>query len=204
MPPIMNRGLAEQWISGAWPSVIDAFIATLVTLLALRLIRSWSLHAMDRGRVDAGTRILVRRTLTIIILVIGGGVILGSLGVSPATLVTVVGAVGLAFSLALQDILKNFFSGIYLLLERPFRVGDCIKVKEQQGIVEHIGVRTTMLRTAENVYVLVPNAIVFAEVVSNHTHATPAAALDIETSEARPSADGHASPAMSTPSSTPR
>ena len=43
----------------------------------------------------------------------------------------------------------------------------------QQGVVENIGVRTTMLRTAENVQVLVPNAVVFGEVVSNHTHAVP-------------------------------
>src|SRR5204863_8385263 len=98
---------------------------------------------------------------------------LGTLGISPAGLLALAGAVGLAFSLATQDILKNFFSGIYLLLERPFRVGDTIRVKDQQGIVENIGVRTTMLRTPENVQVLVPNAVVFAEVVTNHTNATP-------------------------------
>src|ERR671927_200863 len=99
------------------------------------------------------------------------GAVLGVLGVSAAGLVTVFGAVGLAFSLAMQDILKNFFSGIYLLLERPFRVGDTIRVKDQQGVVENIGVRTTSLRTPENVYVLVPNMIVFAEVVANRSHA---------------------------------
>jgi small-conductance mechanosensitive channel len=80
---------------------------------------------------------------------------------------------GTAFSLAVQDILKNFFSGVYLLLERPFRVGDTIRVKDQQGVVENIGVRTTMLRTAENVEVLVPNVMVFTEVVTNHSQALP-------------------------------
>ena len=95
-------------------------------------------------------------------------IVLGILGVNSTGLVTVAGAVGLAFSLAIQDILKNFFSGVYLLLERPFRVGDTIRVKEQQGVVENIGVRTTELRTPENVQVLVPNAVVFAEVVTNH------------------------------------
>ena len=44
--------------------------------------------------------------------------------------------------------LVDFFSGIYLLLERPFRVGDTIRVKDQQGVVENIGVRTTELRTS--------------------------------------------------------
>ena len=96
-----------------------------------------------------------------------------AVGVNPAGLLAVAGAVGLAFSLAIQDILKNFFSGVYLLLERPFRVGDTIRVKEQIGVVENIGVRTTQLRTTENVQVLVPNATVFGEVVSNHTYARP-------------------------------
>ena len=100
-------------------------------------------------------------------------IVLGILGVNSTGLVTVAGAVGLAFSLAIQDILKNFFSGVYLLLERPFRVGDTIRVKEHQGVVENIGVRTTELRTPENVQVLVPNAVVFAEVVTNHSHARP-------------------------------
>jgi small conductance mechanosensitive channel len=113
---------------------------------------------------------------------------LGILGAPPATLVTILGAFGLAFSLAVQDILKNFFSGIYLLLERPFRVGDTIKVKDQQGLVEHIGVRTTTLRTAENVRVLVPNAIVFAEVVSNQTYAQPLAEPDESSGQREPDA----------------
>src|SRR5438132_13851677 len=101
-------------------------------------------------------------------------VVLDILGVTPAGLLAIACAVGLAFSLAIQDILKNFFSGVYLLLERPFRVGDTIRVKEQQGVVENIGVRTTTLRTPDNVQVLVPNAMVFAEVVTKPTHATPA------------------------------
>lgn len=167
---IPSVSTTEAWFAGTWPVVLEALAALVVTLVALRLAGSWSTRAMGRARVEPSTRILVRRTLRTGIVVLGAVVVLGILGVSPATLVTVVGAVGLAFSLAMQDILKNFFSGIYLLLERPFRVGDTIRVKDQQGAVEHIGVRTTLLRTPENVYVLVPNAIVFAEVVSNHSH----------------------------------
>src|SRR5207244_8363587 len=121
-----------------------------------------------------------RRGLSVAVVVVGTLVVLGILGANPTGVVTVVGAVGLAFSLAIQDILKNFFSGVYLLLERPFRVGDTIRVKDQEGVVENIGVRTTELRTSENVQVLVPNAVVFAEVVTNHTHAitVPAVTTD--------------------------
>jgi hypothetical protein len=71
-------------------------------------------------------------------------------------------------------------------------VGDVIRVKEQQGVVEEVGIRTTRLRTTENVLVLVPNALVFAEVVSNHTFAQASA----------PTPPATDNPATSPPSST--
>jgi small conductance mechanosensitive channel len=157
--------------------LLQALLVAVVAWVGLRLVLNWLGSAMRRARVDTGTQILVKRGVVITTVVVTALFELGIVGVNPTGLVAVAGAVGLAFSLAIQDILKNFFSGVYLLLERPFRVGDTIKVKEQQGIVENIGVRTTVLRTPENVQVLVPNAVVFAEVVANHTqerHEPPA------------------------------
>lgn len=155
---------------------MQALVILIGSLVALRLALNWSGSAMRRGRVDRSTQILVQRALIVSGLVVTLLWVLSILGVNPAGLVAIAGAVGLAFSLAMQDILKNFFSGIYLLLERPFRVGDTIRVKDQTGVVENIGVRTTQLRTAENVQVLVPNATVFGEVVTNHTHEEPTTA----------------------------
>ncbi|MBV9171819.1 MAG: mechanosensitive ion channel [Chloroflexi bacterium] len=157
-----------QWIN--W---LNALVTVVVAVIVRRIALNWSGSAMRRARVDTGTQILVKRGLTIAFVVVTGATVLGILGVSPAALVTLLGAVGLAFSLAMQDILKNFFSGVYLLLERPFRVGDSISVKDQHGIVENIGVRTTRLRTPDNVLVLVPNMVVFAEVVAKRSHAAP-------------------------------
>jgi len=166
----------QEWLALQWPAFVQVVLVVLATYIALRIAQGWVVSAMRRARVDTGTQILIRRGLSIAIVVIGGLFVLGILGASAAGLVTVIGAVGLAFSLAIQDILKNFFSGIYLLLERPFRVGDRIRIKDQEGIVQNIGVRTTTLRTIENVHVLVPNALVFAEIVANHSPAaeTPA------------------------------
>lgn len=168
MPPSI-----AQWLASGWPDVLKALLVALLTWIALRLVLNWSASVMRRARIDTSTQILIRRCMAVIIVLTGVLWVLGTLGIPPAALVTVAGAVGLAFSLALQDILKNFFSGIYLLLERPFRVGDLIKVKEQEGRVENIGVRTTTLRTPENIQILVPNAMVFAEVVANRSQAEP-------------------------------
>jgi len=152
---------------------VQAILVVIVSLIAMRLTLNSVGRGMRRARIDLGTQILVKRALVIVWLIVTALIVLGILGVNPTGLVAILGTVGLAFGLALQDILKNFFSGVYLLLERPFRVGDTIKVKDQTGVVENVGVRTTQLRTTDNIQVLVPNATVFSEVVSNHTFVRP-------------------------------
>jgi small conductance mechanosensitive channel len=173
-----------------WPEA-QAIMVVIVSLIAMRLTLDWLGRGLRRAHVDLGTQILVKRGVLVTWLVVTALIVLGILGVNPAGLVAVLGAVTLAFSLALQDILKNFFSGVYLLLERPFRVGDTIKVKEQTGVVENIGVRTTQLRTADNVQVLVPNATVFSEVVANQTLARPPTPEEEQHAPTAAAADAH-------------
>jgi small conductance mechanosensitive channel len=78
--------------------------------------------------------------------------------------------VGLVIGLSLQDILRNFFAGIWVLVERPFRIGDTIAVAGESGVVEEIAFRTTMLKTADARLVIVPNAVFMTSVVVNLTH----------------------------------
>ena len=98
-------------------------------------------------------RLLIGRVITIIIIGIGVATILDTVGVPLTTFVTVLGVAGLGISLAMQDMLKSFVAGTFLLFERPFRIGDEISVKDQRGVVEHIGIRTTRLRNADNVQI---------------------------------------------------
>jgi len=186
------QGSFQEWAAEHWPNLLQALIFALATLIALWIVQNWSDSAMRRARVDTGTQILIRRFLWIGIMVSGVLIVLGTLGASPAGLVTVIGAVGLAFSLAMQDILKNFFAGVYLLLERPFRVGDRIKVKDQEGTVENIGVRTTRLRNVENVHILVPNALIFSEIVANQSQALEPAPAASDGQTVGPSPSGPA------------
>ncbi|MGI9148643.1 MAG: mechanosensitive ion channel family protein [Chloroflexota bacterium] len=185
--------LLQSVLAAEWLQVLRALVVVVAATIGLRLMLNWTGSAMRRARVDTGTEILVKRGLAVTFIVVTVLIVLGILGVNSVSLAAVAGAVGLAFSLAIQDILKNFFAGVYLLLERPFRVGDTIHVKDQQGVVENIGVRTTMLRTPENVQVLVPNAVVFAEVVANHTHARPSVPIDGRAESATPSGTTKAS-----------
>jgi small-conductance mechanosensitive channel len=77
--------------------------------------------------------------------------------------------VGIVLGLSLQDILKNFFAGIWVLVERPFRIGDTIEVGGYSGVVEEITFRTTLLRTPDAQQVIVPNGTFMTGSVVNLT-----------------------------------
>ncbi len=189
---IIDTAELQRQLGATWLQALNAVIVVIIAMVGHRLALNWTGRAMRRARVDTGTQILVKRAMSAAFFTVTLLVVLGILGFNSTGLLTLAGAVGLAFSLAIQDILKNFFSGVYLLLERPFRVGDTIRVKDQQGVVENIGVRTTELRTSDNVQVLVPNAVVFAEVVTNHTHAIMVPAVTNDDADGQSSASGSA------------
>ncbi len=88
-------------------------------------------------------------------------------GVNVAVLLTVAGLGTVAIGLALQDILRNVLAGIWLLLERPFRLGDNIAVLDQAGVVQNITLRTTTLRTGDGRLAVLPNLTAFSNPVVN-------------------------------------
>ena len=150
--------------------IIKAILLGIATWLGARFARSSFNYATRRTPADASTRLLVGRIVSLVIVGIGVATILDTLGVPLTSFITVVGVAGLGISLAMQDILKSFVAGTYLLFERPFRIGDEISIKDQRGVVEHVGIRTTMLRTADNVQIIVPNGVMFAELIQNRTN----------------------------------
>ena len=95
--------------------------------------------------------------------------VLGIFGVPTASLVAVLGAIGLAVGLALQGTLSSFASGVLLLVLRLFRVGDFVEVAGVSGKVHEIGIFVTVLHTPDNVRVTVPNSEVFGDVIRNYT-----------------------------------
>ncbi|HLJ66672.1 MAG TPA: mechanosensitive ion channel domain-containing protein, partial [Chloroflexota bacterium] len=106
--------------------------------------------------------------------IVGFLLILNILGIGLTPLAAFVGVLGLAASLSLQSVLQNLVAGVYLLAERPFRIGDFIAVigpggANHEGRVEDIQMRTTHLRSRDDELILVPNSAIFSGVVTNRT-----------------------------------
>lgn len=151
-----------------------AVLVLLITYVLSRLARNrfggWLQH---RG-LQVNVAILLARLLWIGVWTLGFAGILFVFGVGLTPLAAVIGVVGLAASLALQQVLQNLVAGVYLLAERPFHIGDLIAVVgpagvNHEGTVEDIQMRTTHLRNRRDELILVPNASIFAGVVTNRT-----------------------------------
>ena len=156
---------AAVFVTRAAFALLAMAVVWLLGRVALRMAR----RALDRSRAHVNARLLIDRLILFALLVIGGAWALSILGVQLTALVAVLGAAALAVSLALQDVLKNLVAGLYILVERPFAIGEQIEFKSYTGTVENIELRTTSLRTASGQRVVIPNAMLFADTLVNHS-----------------------------------
>ena len=90
------------------------------------------------------------------------------LGVQTASLVALIGAAGLAVGLALQGSLANFAAGVLIVLFRPYRVGDWVEAAGVAGAVLQVQVLTTVLQTADNKQIIIPNGQIMSSIITNY------------------------------------
>ena len=110
---------------------------------------------------------------------IGTLVLLQIWGLDISSLAIVASALGVGIGLGLQDIAKNFGSGIVLVFERPIQVGDFVEVGDYKGTVERIGARSTEIRTLDRVSIIVPNSRFLENEVINWSHRNPISRLHL-------------------------
>jgi len=110
---------------------------------------------------------LIRKTIKIFIFVFGLIYIAGALNVPLAPLLTGLGIGGAGFAFAAKDTLEHFFGSVTVIADRPFEVGDWVKINDVEGIVEELGFRSTRVRTFYNSQVSIPNGNLVRAVVDN-------------------------------------
>jgi hypothetical protein len=171
LDPIASAlGLDGFW---AHETLIKAFQVLVVAVssiwIAHRLGDSVRRAVLKQGRASPEAAALLSRAVTFGIYAIAVTIALAMLGVNWAALAAVLGAATLTLTLALQDVLRSFVNGIYLLIERPFRIGDRISIGAAAGEVEDVGVRVTVLRTQSGQRIIVPNTVVFSSTIENRS-----------------------------------
>jgi len=169
---------AAQWLQAdpAW----SEFVPKAVVLLTLLQVGFWGNHVIgfwigrvmeERLATDAasattmaGVRFVARLTLLTVLLLVA----LDNLGVDITAAVTGLGIGGIAVALALQNILGDLFASLSIILDKPFQIGDFIIVEEYLGSVEHIGLKTTRIRSLSGEQIIFSNTDLLRSRIRNY------------------------------------
>ncbi|HMF69426.1 MAG TPA: mechanosensitive ion channel family protein [Phyllobacterium sp.] len=160
-------------------------IAIGVLLFALfygftRWFQSWlDNRVMARGRLDSGVRNSIRTAVGYLGLGIAGVIGISEAGINLSSLALVAGGLSLGIGFGMQAIVSNFVSGLILLAERPFKVGDWIETGGVGGIVKKISVRATEVETFQRQSLIIPNSSFINGSVGNWTHRNKLGRVDI-------------------------
>lgn len=153
------------------------FGLNLITALAVLVIGIWiskfirrtiekqlNKKEIDKTLVSFLINLIYFTLLTVVVLAA-----LGQLGIETTSFIAVLGAAGLAIGLALQGSLANFASGFLLIIFRPFKVDDVVKLADEEGYVEKIQIFTTQIRTFDNKTIIIPNSVITSGKITNYT-----------------------------------
>jgi small-conductance mechanosensitive channel len=143
--------------------------------------------ALARSRLEPGARHAVGVMVRYIVLVAGVMIIMQTAGINLTTFNVLAGAVGVGIGFGLQDIVKNFISGLIIMFDRPIHIGDRIEIAGVHGEVVDIGARRITMTTPEGMTIVVPNAKFVTESVKNHHSPYTAAAQRIAINVSRDS-----------------
>jgi len=144
--------------------VIGKWVARLVSNLLGKL--------MEKTKLDPTLSSFIKNISYVAILIFVAIAALSKLGVETTSLVAAIGAAGLAVGLALQGSLANFAAGVMIILFKPFKVGDLVDAAGALGVVKEIQIFNTILNTPDNRRVIVPNAKITGDNVTNFTGIT--------------------------------
>jgi len=123
----------------------------------------------DKKRINEAGIDLLMQILRISLFLIGILLILGNLGYDVSALLAGLGVGGLAFALAAQDILKNFFAGVSLVFDKTFNKGERVQFEGVSGKIEELKLRSTKIRTYDGTLITIPNAMLADNMVENVT-----------------------------------
>jgi small conductance mechanosensitive channel len=149
--------------------VLGAIILWIVGRALIRFALKLMVRALDRQTLDPTVVGYLRSALSILLNVILVVALLGFFGVETASFAALLAGVGIAIGVAWSGLLSSFAAGVFLLVLRPFKVGDYIEAGGVTGTVESIGLFATILNTPANVVAIVGNSKVFGDNIMNYT-----------------------------------
>ena len=149
--------------------ILLAAVILIIAYFINKLIHKAFNKAAEKYSMDVSLVSIINRVLTLLVMSFALLIILELLGINTASVLTVLGAAGLAVGLALKDTLSNIAAGIFLLTQHPYKTGDFVECAGMSGSILEIGLFTTKLRTPQGQDIFVPNNSIIAAPITNYS-----------------------------------
>jgi small-conductance mechanosensitive channel len=163
-------------VSSIFMFIVVMGVFVLVSRLVRRILSKWLLARIG---VAEATRFTMLRVIHYLTIVIGAIIAFQFVGIDLSGLAVIFGLLSVGIGFGLQNLTSNFVSGLILLFEQPIRVGDRVTVGDTEGNVEAINMRSTTVRSLNNISIIVPNAEFISSTVINWSHGDPKVRLHI-------------------------
>ena len=150
--------------------ILKAVIVFLVGRFLIRMLNRLVGRVMDKRNVDISIKTFVKSLVNILLTVLLIVSVVGALGVETTSFAALLASAGVAVGMALSGNLQNFAGGLVILLFKPYKVGDWIEAQSVSGTVKEIQIFHTILTTADNKLIYVPNGALSSGVVTNYSN----------------------------------
>lgn len=156
----MIRNSSDQWMNLILLYGKNLVVATILLFVGLWLIGAFMRvfnNLMQKREFDPALKSFLGSMVGIMLKVLLGITVLGTLGVEMTSFIALLGAAGLAVGMALSGTLQNFAGGVMILILKPFRIGDFIEAHGYLGTVREIQIFNTVMKTPDNKTIIIPN-----------------------------------------------
>ena len=166
---ILYQSAAELLVNFV-PNLLQAVLLLIILVVLYRVADRLLTSVLDQASsVEPGLQSLLLKSFRVIALVLIGISVLQQFNVDVTALLAGLSIAGIALGFAARDTLENFISGVTILLDRPFRVGDRIAIENTYGRVEEITLRSTRVRTQRDEIMVMPNIQMINQKLINHS-----------------------------------
>jgi small conductance mechanosensitive channel len=149
------------------PPILGALLVLFAGWTIANWLRRFVTGTLEKTKIDSTLKPVIASVVRYIVLALTLMVVLQQFGVQTASLLALLGTIGLAIGLALQGTLSNVAAGLMLLFLRPFEVGDHVEAGGAEGIVLGIDLFHTNLRTTDGVDIVIPNGAILSGTIKN-------------------------------------
>lgn len=150
--------------------ILKAVIVFVIGRFLISLLRRLTSRLLDKRSVDVSIKTFVKSLVNILLTILLIISVVGALGVETTSFAALLASAGVAIGMALSGNLQNFAGGLVILLFKPYKVGDWIESQSVSGTVKEIQIFHTILTTADNKLIFIPNGALSSGVVVNYSN----------------------------------